>query len=463
LPPAKIEPFKPSSGTLPDAANLSRTSQEEFPRGVETWLLVPLFAPDFSLPDQFKRVQSLAALRGKPALLVFWSESTADSRKNLDELEHFHARWAPEGLQLLAIHVEAGEKGDANGLDGPGRSYSFPMLQASPDVIAVYNLLFRQIYDRHRDMSVPIAFLVDPSGAVVKIYQGRVPLGQVEADFKNIPQSDAERLAKALPFPGLTRTYEFGRNYLSLGFGFFERGYFAEAEMFYRQAVRDDPQSADALYALGSACLQLQKEDEAREDFQRALVLPASYPGTIPNCWNNLGLLKARQGNTDAAILLFQKALRIDPQHSIALLNLGNAYRQKKDWPEAQQALERVMALTPDDPEANYSLGMVFAEQNNIEQASRYLEKALALRPVYPEALNNLGILYLRTRRPEDAIRSFEDSIRVAPDYDQAYLNLARVYVIEGVREKAKAVLRDLLKRHPGHAQAQAELQQLGE
>ena len=225
--------------------------------------------------------------------------------------------------------------------------------------------------------------------------------------------------------------------------------------------MKNDPASAEALYGLGSAFLQQNKSKEAGDCFEKALHLHARYPGTLPNAWNNLGILAARERNTAAAIQHFQHALQIDPQHAIALLNLGNAYRQAKDWPEAERALEQALTLNPDDPEANYSLGMVYAQKNDTDHAYEYLQKALAARPAYPEALNNLGILYLRTRRTAEAIRSFEESIRIAPAYDQSYLNLASVYVIVGDREKAKAILQQLLTQHPYHTQAKAQLKQL--
>jgi len=126
----------------------------------------------------------------------------------------------------------------------------------------------------------------------------------------------------------------------------------------------------------------------------------ANYPGTVPNSWNNLGIWRHARGTSILPSNIFG-APSDRPKHSIALRNLGSAYRQKKDWTQAKSALERAIALNPDDPEANYSLGMVYAQQNDTERAYDYLQKALASRPAYPEALNNLGILYLRTRRPE--------------------------------------------------------------
>ncbi len=453
LVPTRMEPYRKSANSVAIAE--TPEAREVLPQNVETWLLAPVLAPEFSLPGSGGRSESLGSRRGKPVLLQFWSATVAGAQEKLAEFERAHGGLASKGFELLVIDVDATESSSAK------EQYSFPVLKASPDIIAVYNLLFRQIFDRHRDMSVPISFLVDPAGNIVKIYQGSFSPKKFEGDVQGIPKNDSERLAKALPFAGLHETYEFERNYLSFGFVFYERGYFQQAQEFFAQALKDDPNSAEALYGLGSAYLQLQKTTEALDCFQRALKLHASYPGTLPNAWNNLGILAAREGNFDAAIEYFQHALQIDPQHSIALGNLGSAYRQKKDWAQAKTMLERALAINPDDPEANYSLGMVYAQQNDTEHAYEYLQKAIAARPAYPEALNNLGILYLHTGKPAEATQSFEQAIRVAPEYDQAYLNLARVYAIQGDREKAKTVLRQLLEQHPDHPQAKAELKQL--
>jgi tetratricopeptide (TPR) repeat protein/peroxiredoxin len=460
-PPSRLEPFKPFSTPPPATTADLSSSPEVLPQRVETWLLVPIPAPGFSLPDLAGRATSLSAYRGKPLLLYFWSASTGSAEKDSKELERLHAGATGQRVQLLTINIDGLESAEPKHLPPSYASYDFPILRGSADVVAIYNLLFRRMFDRHRDMSVPLSFLVDSAGNIVKIYQGPLTVENVDADAQTIPRTDGERLSKALPFPGLTEAYEYGRNQFSLGFEFYDRGYFEEAAAFFQRARQDDPQSAEAYYGLGSAYLQLQKSDDAQQCFERALQLHATYPGTVPNAWNNLGILSAREGNTDLAIRQFQRALQSDPEHPIALQNLGSAYRQKKDWPAAKQALERSLALNPDDPEANYTLGMVYAEQNDTQQAENYLQKALAERPVYPEALNNLGILYLRTRRPKDAVRSFEECMRVAPAYDQAYLNLARVYAIEGNRDKAKTLLEQLLQQHPGHPQATEDLKQL--
>ncbi|MDQ1408107.1 MAG: hypothetical protein QOG55_3736 [Acidobacteriaceae bacterium] len=460
-PPSRVEPFMKPSG-LPDVGLDDVSTQEVLPTEIESWLLAPVQAPDFSLRGKDGRQESLAARRGKPVLICFFPASEADSEDHLKQLEKLNSRWEKEGLQLLVIDVDGAPSSDAK----RGRSHiaqNFPILQATQDVVAIYNLLFRSLFDRHRDLSLPTSFLIDEAGDIVKIYQRIIEDEHVDEDIKNIPRTDAERIAKALPFPGADTGYEFGRNYLSLGSLFLERGYPEASETFFGRALQDDPASAEAEYGLGSVYLRQQKTKEARETFERALKLQASYPGTISNAWNNLGILTAREGDAAAAIDFFQRALQIDPAHLIALLNLGNAYRQQKEWGEAKKALQRALEVEPDDPEVNYSLGMVCAQLEELDRAYEYLKRAVELRPIYPEALNNLGVLYLRTRRPEEAVHSFEECIRVAPEYDQSYLNLARVYAIQRQREKARDVLLELLKQHPDHTQAKTQLNQLGQ
>jgi tetratricopeptide (TPR) repeat protein len=343
----------------------------------------------------------------------------------------------------------------------PDRQYSFPILLGSDEVAGIYNLLYRQLFDRHRDLSLPTSFLIDPNGDIVKVYQGPINPEHVERAAFNLPHTFADRLSRGLPFTGVTTVPAFSRNYLSYGSVFFQRGYYDQAEVWFQQALRDDPASAEALYGLGSVYLERQKNEDARAIFERVTKLHSAYPDTLPNAWNNLGLLATREGRFPDSVQFFNQALQLSPDHLVALENLGNAYRQLKQWDDARKTLERAVEIGPDDPEANYSLGMVFAQLNDTERAYDYLERALKLRPAYPEALNNLGVLYLRTGRRDQAVRSFEESIRVAPAYDQSYMNLARVYALEGQPEKARTILLDLLKQHPDHVQAHKALKEL--
>jgi tetratricopeptide (TPR) repeat protein/cytochrome oxidase Cu insertion factor (SCO1/SenC/PrrC family) len=457
----RLEPFKAQASSRPPLSVIEGKEIETFPAIVETWLMVPVAAPEFSLRDLTGEARSLSTLRAKPVLLNFWTAQSTDCLNGLSEFQQFFGKGQSRAFQLLTVSVD--DDADPDKLSALARQ-RYPMLRVlrgSNEVCAVYNILYRYLFDRHRDLGLPTSFLIDRSGDIVKIYQGPVKPERAEQDSIRIPQNDSERMVEALPFPGVSENFEFGRNYLSIGSVYFQRGYMDQAAASFQLALRDDPSSAEACYGLGSVYLSQQKTAGARESFERTTKLHASYPDTLANAWNNLGLLATREGKTEEAIHYFKEALRLSPGHMIALNNLGNAYRLQKNWDAARQSFERALDASPSDAEANYGLAMVFAQADDSARAYEYLQRALKARPVYPEALNNLAILYLRTQRRDQAISSFEECIRVAPYFDQSYLNLARVYALEDTPEKARSVLLELLKQYPDHAQAQNMLAHL--
>ncbi len=464
--PSRMEPFTKSK-PLPVTSSSGRTMGDPLPSTVETWLLAPIPAPEFSLPDLTGKQWTITALRGKRALLHFWTSKSDHCVRALQALQKTYQRWTG---QLITINVDewtagAESKQDANPKDlsvmQRENGFTFPLVRASDNVAAIYNLLYRHIFDRHQDMALPTSFLIDETGNIVKVYRGAIDPQTVDQDFRSIPRSDAERLQRGLPFPITGPSISVGRNYLSLGAQFFQLGYLEQAAAFFQQALQDDPSSAEAIYGLGSVYLNQNKNAAAREMFERGLRQSASYPDTLPDTWNNLGVISTRENNVAEAIHDFENALKINPNHVLSLDNLGNAYRLQKRWADAREVLERARSMAPNDSEANYSLGMVYAQTEDTTKAYNYLQRALQVRPDYPEALNNLGVLYLVTQRPDEAVTTFQRCIRVAPTFDQAYLNLARVYVLKGEREHARDLLNQLLKEHPDQVQARRMLEQL--
>jgi tetratricopeptide (TPR) repeat protein len=452
--PSRIEAFKRAVMKSTSLAPLGE--REILPANVETWLLAPVPAPDFSLPDRLGQPRTLSGLRGQPVLLNLCNPEAHEFEEDLNVFQKNAAQWASRGLRLVVVMIGGPEPRASQ-----FHNSDHVVLRGSDDFAAIYNILFRQLFDRHRDLRLPTSFLINRKGEIVKVYAGPINAERIEKDFGNIPATDAECLSRGLPFPSATYSLEVGRNYLSLGTLFFQRGYLAEAKAAFEQASRENPSSAEALYGIGSIYLNQNMNAEAREVFERIVKLQADYPNTLPDTWNNLGVIATRDGQIEESIQHFQHSLRLNPHHLAALDNLGNAYRVEKRWEEARQAFERALSVSPDDPEANYSLAMVFAQTDDTAKAYEYFQRALKARPVYPEALNNLGVLYLRTQRRDQAVATFEQCIRVAPAFEQAYLNLARVFALEGTREKARGVLVDLLKQKPDDPQAKQLLEQL--
>lgn len=435
------EPFKP----------------ESLPSAVETWLIQPLLAPEFSLKDLEGNVTELRSFRGSVMLLHFWSTASPECLDQLRVFERHQFALNEKHVRILGINLDDSSSALSVRTFVAKESPSLRVLLAAPEIAGVYNILLRYLFDRRRDLPLPCSLLLDRNGFIVKVYQGTLNPETLARDANSIPVSEAERTRKALPFPGTLFQNVFQRNDFTYGVAMFQRGYLGQAADSFKQVIAAKPQDPEAYYNLGTLYLRKNSPAEARQYLEQTIKLRPNYP----EAWNNLGMLAAQQGQAEDAIRNFKESLRLRPSYAIALANLGNLYRRQGSFEEAEKLLRRALAITPDDPEVNYSLGMLFARLEKFDQAEQLLLTALTLRPDYPDALNNLGVLYVRERRNSHAEEKFQECIRVAPDFDQPYLNLARLYALQDEKQKAREVLRALLQKQPQHKVAQQELEML--
>ncbi|HUI43332.1 MAG TPA: FG-GAP-like repeat-containing protein [Terriglobia bacterium] len=464
----EIEEGRPDFRAMPFAAGRPAPAPSappksvELPSAVETWLVEPTPAPDFELPGLDGRSVKLSGLRGRPVLLYFWTLDAEPCRAGILHLYRARNRWSARGLQVVSVNVDgatrAGDRRDFAREQGFRSSPAFELVAATDDVAGIYNLLFRYLYDRRRNLGLPASFLVDRSGDIVKAYQNRLDVERLAADLDLIPASEEARIRLALPFPGRTYGAGFSRNYHTYGAAYFQAGYFDQALASFEMVVRRDPNDATAHYNLATIYLQKGEPDLARPALLRALEIRPAYPDAL----NDLGLLASRAGQNGDAESFFRKALAANPEYVIALQNLGRLYRAEKKWDDARKAFERALQSQPGDAELNFDMGMVFAMQNDAPHARSYFEQAVRLDPGYADAWNNLGVLLAKSGDTNGALKAFLQCVEAAPDYAQGYLNAARVYVIAGDKEKAAAVLRKLLTRHPDDAEAARALERLG-
>jgi len=451
------KPFSRSSSgsSRTDERSSSLAIAESLPAQVETWLIEPLKAPEFSLPDLAGKLHELASLRGSPVLLIFWATT---SPLSLEQLWAFEQQpTARGGLRILAINLDDENSAGAARARATRSRFSFPVVFASQELAGIYNLIYRHLFDRRRDLPIPVSFLLDGDGMIVKVYQGLAHGDHVASDATSIPATAQARMSKALPFSGVLAQDSFQRNDFTYGVAMYQHGYLDQAAESFKQVIAAKPDNADAYYNLGTLTLRRNDFDQARQYLEQTLKLRPDYP----EAWNNLGMIAAQQGQVEDAIRNFQQSLSLRPNYATALLNLGNVYRRQKLFDKAQDCLKRALALQPDDPEVSYSLGMFYAQQNQMQAASEYLQRAIELRPDYAEALNNLGIVFVRQQDYPKAEEQFKSSIRVAPGFDQSYLNLARLYAMRGNKDKAMEVLQELLRVQPKNAGARQAMELL--
>jgi Flp pilus assembly protein TadD/peroxiredoxin len=447
--------FRPPPAAWHEAA--PAPALEPLPAQVETWLLEPLRAPEFSLPDLSGNLHELSESRGQVLLLHFWATDSPLAHLQLRSFERHRAAMAANHFDVWSVNADDSPDLQAVRSLVAQEGLTFPVLMANKEVAGIYNILYRYLFDRRRDLALPTSFLLDRDGMIVKVYQGPVDITHLLEDAKAVPGLTHDRMRKALPFPGQLLQGPFARNDFTYGVALFQHGYLNQAEESFQQVVAVKPSDAEAWYNLGTLNLRRNNFAQAREYLKRSLALRADYP----EAWNNLGMMAAQEGRPDEAIQDFRQSLLLRPTYAVALLNLGNVYRRQKDFSEAEQCLAQALAIDPRDPEVYYAYGMLSAQQDQMDRAQKYLRKALDLRPDYPEALNNLGVLFVHMQDYAQAEAQFQTCMRLVPNFDQAYLNLAGLYAIENDRDRAREIIEKLLQIQPGNPAAKQALEML--
>jgi Flp pilus assembly protein TadD len=423
----ETEAFRPrSTGTISSPAPAPPSA----PR--TTWMYEPFPAPDVSAPSRGE-TRSIAALKGKPAIVLLWSPKVSISRAALETLERGAQTLTRAGIGSLTIAVDT-----------------------PPDTVGLsYAILYRHLFMNRQDVRLPTGLLVDPGGNVVKIYRDRVDVDQIVRDAGAIDASPAERLARAIPFPG---TFYSGlplRNYLLYGSELLDNGLEPAAVMAFERAAQANP-GASTLYRLGTLLARGGETAKARAAFEGALVLKPD----LAEANNDLGTLLARGGDLDGAIGRFRAALASIPEYPDALNNLGYALLLTGRNEEARTLYEKALALQPDFPEALNNLGLLFGRAGDMERAERYFRDALARRADYGEAANNVALVLVSRGQTDAAVTLLQQLLQRTPAYEAAYVTLAKIFFNTDRPKDAVAVLERLLQRNPNHAVALELLRQ---
>jgi adenylate cyclase len=123
--------------------------------------------------------------------------------------------------------------------------------------------------------------------------------------------------------------------------------------------------------------------------------------------------------------LLFERAIELDPGLVRALVGLvivhtEDVANQWSDSParslsQAEQAIQRAIALDADDPYVNYALGCLRRSTGQLDRAVEAFERVLQLDPSHAYAFYMLGLTLALTGKPDQAIENIETAMRLSP------------------------------------------------
>lgn len=155
---------------------------------------------------------------------------------------------------------------------------------------------------------------------------------------------------------------------------------------------------------LGLVALAQRRPDEALAYQRQALRLEPDNA----DAQNNLGMAHYAQGHIAEAENCFRSALRLRPDHANATLNLGSTRQIFNAVEEAEALFRKALALGVDPARGNSNLSLALMEQGYPEQAEQILRDVLAERPDYPEARANLALALLTLGKLEEGWAAYE-------------------------------------------------------
>ena len=150
-----------------------------------------------------------------------------------------------------------------------------------------------------------------------------------------------------------------------------------------------------------------------------------------------IGDIYRQRERYDDAQAEYAKALALSPNDPAALLGLASAYFGNANIAKTIEIAQQALLQSPDDPEINLLMGEALSSQHRYTDAEPFLLKTLNAKPqMLPHIHALLGTAYASDGKTEDAIRELK--LGVESDQDgSVHYQLARLYSKIGDRADA--------------------------
>ena len=134
------------------------------------------------------------------------------------------------------------------------------------------------------------------------------------------------------------------------------------------------------------------------------------------------------KGEYSGAVKIFNEAIQLNPNNSLAYFGRGTSYDELKQDELAIQDFNKSLQLNPNFDMAYNNRGNAYSDLGQKERAIQDFNKALQLNPNLAEAYNNRGNAYSNLGQNERAIQDYNKAIEINPNFDMAYYNRGTVY-----------------------------------
>ena len=227
-----------------------------------------------------------------------------------------------------------------------------------------------------------------------------------------------------------------------------------EALGFVEEALRLNPQNAEALNSRGFLRQRLGDRVSARRDYEMAIRLNPD----LSSPHNNLGVLAHAEGRLEDSLAHYREAIRLSPRDPEPQRNLGISLLDLDRVAEAGPYIRGAYALNPDSPDVVSNLASLTLREGRADEATALFRRALELRPDFPGARNNLGIALEKIGRLTEAEAQYREVLRLDPASAIGHDNLGYVLLRQKRFGEAIPHLTEAVRLRPAAAESHASL-----
>ena len=173
------------------------------------------------------------------------------------------------------------------------------------------------------------------------------------------------------------------------------------------------------------------------------------------NSLNNLGILLQGLGDNQKAIYFLEKAVQVKPSYADAHYNLGSVFQKINMFQKAKKCFEKTLKINYNHSLAHLNLGVVLNALGQSEKAMECYLKTIEIDPNNVKAHYNIANIFNRKDDFQNAIISYEKAIKIDPNYINANYNIANMFNNLGDLKNALKFYHRTLELKPDHLEAQ--------
>ena len=166
-----------------------------------------------------------------------------------------------------------------------------------------------------------------------------------------------------------------------------------------------------------------------------------------------------KQGEYDKSLTEYERAIKVEPQNTLANFNFGNALFRKEKWEDAEKNFENVIANSKDDnirQQAFYNKGVSLTKQKKLEESIEAYKSALRLNSNDEDARINLQKALLELKKKNESQQQKEQKQEQKPKQkekpkpQQSKLNKREVErLLRALHQKEQEVQQKMQKNRP--------------